>query len=144
MFEVYSLWNYPQMNATGPYWWKFNIGSHLWPMLTQIYVAMWRCHQATMTQSFMQHVNIQPLEKETKLMNILSTEVCILHRGKQHGWWCFDNTRSQSISSTRPTNYRKTSCISRPKSPNLNVSCILLQLSSLNPLKPGVKLRMKM
>ena len=40
--------------------------------------------------------------------------------------------------------YRKTSSISRTKSQNLNVSCILLQLSLLNPLKPGVKLRMKM
>ena len=39
---------------------------------------------------------------------------------------------------------RKTSSISRTKSQNLNVSCILLQLSSLNPLKPCVKLRMKM
>ena len=42
------------------------------------------------------------------------------------------------------TAYRKTSSISRTKSQNLNVSCILLQLSSLNPLKPCVKLRMKM
>ena len=41
-------------------------------------------------------------------------------------------------------NYRKTSSISRTKSQNLNVSRIPLQLSSLNPLKPGVKLRMKM
>ena len=40
--------------------------------------------------------------------------------------------------------YRKTSSISRTKSQNLNISRILLQLSSLNPLKPGVKLRMKM
>ena len=40
--------------------------------------------------------------------------------------------------------YRKTSSISRTKSQSLNVYCILLQLSSLNPLKPGVKLRMKM
>ena len=40
--------------------------------------------------------------------------------------------------------YRKTSSISRTKSQKLNVSCILLQLSSLNPSKPGVKLRMKM
>ena len=40
--------------------------------------------------------------------------------------------------------YRKTSSISSTKSQNLNVSCILLPLSSLNPLKPGVKLRMKM
>ena len=40
--------------------------------------------------------------------------------------------------------YCKTSSISRTKSQSLNDSCILLQLSSLNPLKPGVKLRMKM
>ena len=36
--------------------------------------------------------------------------------------------------------YLKTSSISRTKSANSNVSCILLQLSLLNPLKPGVKL----
>ena len=40
--------------------------------------------------------------------------------------------------------YRKTPSISRTKFENLNLSCILLQLSSLNPLKPGVKLIMKM
>ena len=39
--------------------------------------------------------------------------------------------------------YPKTSSISHTKSQSLNVSCILAQLSSLNPLKPGVKLRMK-
>ena len=41
-------------------------------------------------------------------------------------------------------NYRKTSSINGTKSQDLNVSCILLQLPSLNPLKPGVKLGMKM
>ena len=40
--------------------------------------------------------------------------------------------------------YRKPSSISRTKSQNLNVYCVLLQLSSPNPLKPRVKLRMKM
>ena len=59
------------------------------------------------------------------------------------------NTRSMMIlavwsSSSCLINYRKTSSISRTKSQNINVSCILLQLSSLNPLKPGVELRMKM
>ena len=37
----------------------------------------------------------------------------------------------------------KTSSTSRTKSKSLNVSCILVQLFSLNPLKPGVKLRMR-
>ena len=53
------------------------------------------------------------------------------------------STREQFYSEC-PSYYRKTSGISRAKSPSLNVSCILLQLSSLNPLKPCVKLRMKM
>ena len=40
--------------------------------------------------------------------------------------------------------YRKTSSIIRTKSQNLNVSHLALQLSLPNPLKPNVKLRMKM
>ena len=40
--------------------------------------------------------------------------------------------------------YRKTSSISCTKFQNLNISCILMLLSSLNSLKPGVKLLMKM
>ena len=39
---------------------------------------------------------------------------------------------------------RQTSSISRNKYQNWNVSCLVLQLSLLNPLKPGVKSRMKM
>ena len=34
--------------------------------------------------------------------------------------------------------------IKRTKSHNLNVSCLVLQLSLHNPLKPGVKSRMEM
>ena len=40
--------------------------------------------------------------------------------------------------------YRKISNIRRTKWPNLNVSCLVLQLSLPNPMKPGVKSRMKM
>ena len=40
--------------------------------------------------------------------------------------------------------YRKISSLSRTKSQSLNASCILAQLSSFNPLKPAVELRMKM
>ena len=44
----------------------------------------------------------------------------------------------------QPTrNYRKTSSLSRAKSESLTVSGIVLQLALVNPLKPGVKLRMK-
>ena len=40
--------------------------------------------------------------------------------------------------------YRKISNIRHTKSPNLNVSHLVLQLSLPNPMKPGVKSRMKM
>ena len=40
-------------------------------------------------------------------------------------------------------NYRKISNIRHTKSPNLNVSCLVLQLSLHNPMKPGVKLILK-
>ena len=57
--------------------------------------------------------------------------------GVRHGLLCHDMTVTHR-------HYRKTSSISRTKFQSLNVACVLLQLSSLNPLKPGVKLRMKM
>ena len=37
------------------------------------------------------------------------------------------------------TDYRQISSKRRTKSQNLNVSCLVLQLYLLNPLKPGVK-----
>ena len=40
--------------------------------------------------------------------------------------------------------YRQISNIRRTKSQTLSVSCPVLQLSVPNPLKPGIKLRMKM
>ena len=40
--------------------------------------------------------------------------------------------------------YRKISNIRRTKSPNLDVSSLVVQLSYPNPMKPGVKSRMKM
>ena len=47
-----------------------------------------------------------------------------------------------SVHTFEVTDYCKTSSTSRTKSPNLDVSCLALQLSLPNPLKPGVKLRM--
>ena len=40
--------------------------------------------------------------------------------------------------------YRKISNLRRTESPNLNVSCLVLQLPLPNPMKPGVQSRMKM
>ena len=40
--------------------------------------------------------------------------------------------------------YRKISNIRRTESPNLDVSRLVVELSSPNPMKPGVKSRMKM
>ena len=41
-------------------------------------------------------------------------------------------------------NYRKISNIRRTESPNLNVSCLVVQLPLPNPMRPGVQSRMKM
>ena len=41
-------------------------------------------------------------------------------------------------------NYRQIYNIRRTKSRTLNVSCLVLQLSLPNPLKPGIESRMKM
>ena len=48
------------------------------------------------------------------------------------------------IKASQNWEYRKTACISRTKSQNLNISRLVLQLSLPNPLKPGVKSSMKM
>ena len=50
----------------------------------------------------------------------------------------------QFLSYNKKYTYRKTSCISRTKSQNLDVPRLVLQLFLPNPLKPGVKLSMKM
>ena len=43
---------------------------------------------------------------------------------------------------TKHVEYRKITNIRRTNSPNINVSHLILQLSFLNPMKPGVKSRM--
>ena len=50
----------------------------------------------------------------------------------------------QGMFSLDQPSYRQVSNIRRTKSQNINVSCLVLQLSLPNPLKPCVKLRMKM
>ena len=57
---------------------------------------------------------------------------------------CTSSYHHDEIGNMNHESCRKNSSINRTKSQNLNVSCILLHLSSFNPLKPGVKLRMKM
>ena len=52
--------------------------------------------------------------------------------------------RNERLVIVSNTNYCKIYNISRTKSPNLNVSRLVLQLSLPNPMKPGVKSRMKM
>ena len=52
--------------------------------------------------------------------------------------------RSDKLSSGMMMTYCIISNISGTKSPNLNVSRLVMQLSLPNPMKPGVKLSMKM
>ena len=76
---------------------------------------------------------------------------------KLNNWICIDNTdiefnktirvtdkNNSDSSNNRNNNYRKISNIRRTKSQNWTASHFILQLYLPNPLKPGVKLRMKM
>ena len=49
-----------------------------------------------------------------------------------------------STNKQQPHKYRKISNIRRTESPNLDVSRLVVELSSPNPMKPGIKSRMKM
>ena len=58
-----------------------------------------------------------------------------------HPWWLRTLMCNQYQAKE---SYRKISNIRHTKSQNLNVSRLVLQLSLPNPMKPGVKSRMKM
>ena len=60
-----------------------------------------------------------------------------------HGCWC-PGSLCRHVLRNPGIDYRKISNIRRTKSPNLDVSRLVVQLSSPNPVKPGVKSRMKM
>ena len=61
-------------------------------------------------------------------------------------WWeaLVPNNIRHSFYSEIKSDYRKIFNIRRTKSPNLSVSRLVLQLYLPNPMKPGVKPRMKM
>ena len=62
-----------------------------------------------------------------------------------HARQCIISVEYRPLRQQQMTNtYRQTSQISRTKSQNLNLSRLVLRLSLPNPLKPGVKSRMKM
>ena len=79
--------------------------------------------------------NVFPNDRYSK-----ENQICVCNQHSYCSW----------LLSVRPsvgrviTKYRKISNIRRTKSPNLNVSRFVLQLSLPNPMKPGVKMRMKM
>ena len=59
-------------------------------------------------------------------------------------FWQLDGITCSLYCIVKYLHYRKVSNISHTKSENLNASRLIFQLSLPNPLKPGVKLRMKM
>ena len=64
------------------------------------------------------------------------------YKDKAISWPCYLCTGSSYTG--KVACYRKISNIRCTELPNLNVSRLVLQLSLLNPMKPGVKSRMKM
>ena len=78
--------------------------------------------------------------------NVLCTKpirVCTHQEHRTTARYCED-FRGQYNGTTPYMIYRKIFNIRRAKTPNLNVSCLVLQLSLPNPMKPAVKSRMKM
>ena len=100
------------------------------------------------------HVLVQIIPCETPdliIYLIMSTPLLIGIMATKHQR-CFDSyiyflwnipVSATEHNRTRSRIYHHTSNISRTKSQNLNISRIVLQLSLPNPLKPGVKPRMK-
>ena len=79
------------------------------------------------------------LLSETMLASLLM-HICIT----RPQWIKSQYFMAVKISYFMPILLCQTSNLSHTKSPNLNMSCLVLQLSLPNPLKPGVKSRMKM
>ena len=76
------------------------------------------------------------------MADILQTEFSIIFCSVN---WCISfKILVEFVCQTIQLTYCKLSNISHTKSPNLNVSPIVLQLSLPNPMKPAVKSRMKM
>ena len=140
------LWICPQEKDTRLLWWLVNIGSGYTllldgtlpePMLIKLYDAIW-CHWATMSCYVQFALNIPSIGHVT-LVAIAGTTIlvpCLTFESQQ--------VIQRRGSSLVKKMYRKISNIRRTKSQNLNVSRLVLQLFSPNPMKPGVKSRMKM
>ena len=108
-----------------------------------------RKHQSSMSVAFLRGIHRSPVNSQhkgpvTRKKFPFDDVIMDCVDFWQETTWTFPNC-SECLTPYPPCqSYRRTSSISRTKFQNLNVSCIHMQLSSLNPLKLGVKLRMKM
>ena len=146
---MYSAYIMHPSHRHWPWIIRWKIIEHVWqkyfaiPALDCFQMSGFRHHQNTVIpfervqglRGDISHVN----NKWCK--NAAEGSTCMVHVTGGVLWW---KCMPAAFGVQRRNNYRKTSSISRTKSQNWNVSCILLQLSSLNPLKLVVKLRMKM
>ena len=104
--------------------------------------------------------SLEPRWKDISALRMVLNSMCSL-KGTKIGMICKDcatkmkwfvwcvfvwvfATLSTQESLSQADNYHQASNIRHTKSHNLNVSCRIMQLSLPNPLKPGVKSRMKM
>ena len=104
---------------------------------------------ATVPILFPEKKIIAKKEISFEILTLLTLILESIYHGKSacHNfcWACSYQRKNGCITEHKTIlDYRKTSCISRTKFQNLIVSSILMQLFSLNLLKPGIKLRMKM
>ena len=121
-----------QVNLVDVHWGKLVLlfaHSFICPLVTYIFkiIQAWICN------------------KTTKMCHILS---CLLYRAYSFEWKYQAQMKSGRYSTCNDfwlqLTPRQISNISHTKFPNINVSRLVLQLYLPNPLKPGVKSRMKM
>ena len=118
------------------------------PMVTQIHDVIW-CHQASMSWSIFYDIMFDGHRElcPQSLVPISQSSLYIPHHVNY--FLCsrapmFFLIKESTFMEWENTKYRKIFNIRRTKYQTLNDSHLILQLAFPNPLKPGVKLRMKM
>ena len=129
-------------------WRPFCLGLNVLSKIDQLYITRSYCNKKPVTCINMPTGKIyKPVQKGEVVqfikrnMQVNVAERCCRQVTSIRGFKTF--LGNNSLREPMLT-YRKISNIRRTKSPNLNVSRLVLQLSLPNPMKPGFKSRMKM
>ena len=131
-----------QLSKQSRSWWFETLLHSLWCHCN----VMTKRHQSSTLLAFCKVNPLMDFYHEEPVMQklFLCHDITILWRYySDTSTWCSSDMHTHILRESN-LRYPKTSNIRCTKSQILNVSCVILQLSLPNPLKPGVKSRMKM